>query len=169
MNLIKQILSITLTLILLLSFTNCSTAQKLQKEAPVQFGEVYCENWSAGVQGGGSGLNIFITVKEETNIILDSVYFRGKSAKLQLNITSDNYDYIGNFKTDINQSKDIILSSDRNEEYINNMPKHITEMPFELKDNECVVSYFKGTEVFYYKISKVIQREPLHYPSSPRN
>nr|WP_321234022.1 hypothetical protein [uncultured Psychroserpens sp.] len=167
MKVIKQISSLISMLILMASFSQCSTAQKLQKKAPIQFGEVYCQNWIAGVQGGGSGLNLFIPTMD-VSIVLDSVYFRGKVTKLEINPNNKQL-YIGRFKSEINQPKDIILSSDPKEEYTNKMPIKEAKMPFELNDNECVVSYQKGEKTLYYKIPNVIQKEPLNYPSSRPN
>ena len=147
------------------SFSQCSTAQKLQKNAPTQFEDIYCQKWTAGVKGGGSGLNLFISAKDKS-IQLDSVYFRGKATKLEVK-SGDLQLYIGRFKTEFNQPKDIVISSDSNEEYDNQLPQKTEVIPFELKDNECVVSYIKDDKTLYYKISNVQQREPLSYPSAP--
>ena len=150
----------------MVSFSQCSSALKLQKEAPITFGEVYCQNWVAGVQGVGAGLNLFIPVTD-LSIVLDSVYFRGKVTKLELR--QDNLLYVGRFKTNLNQSKDIIMSSDPKEEYANQMPVKEKEIPFQLEDDECVVSYKKNEKVLYYKISNIIQKTPLNYPSASPN
>ncbi|WP_204344437.1 hypothetical protein [Psychroserpens algicola] len=166
MKILKQITSLLLILTLMASFSHCSSAQKLQEKSPVQFGEVYCESWSAGVKGGGSGLTIFIPVSD-TSIQLDSVYFRGKGSKLET--YPDKPLYIGRFKTEINQPTDLILSSDAKEEYVNKMPEKKENIPFKLNDNECVVSYKKGEKIEYYKISNVVEKAPLNYPSAPAN
>ena len=152
-------------LILMASFSQCSTAQKLQKEAPAQFGDVYCQKWTAGIKGGGSGLNIFIPVMDKS-IQLDSVYFRGEVAKLEVK-AGDLPIYIGRFKTEVNQPKDIVMSSDANDEYTNQIPEKAKIIPFELKDNECVVSYIKDEKILYYKISNVQEKDALNYPSAP--
>ncbi|WP_298755342.1 hypothetical protein [uncultured Psychroserpens sp.] len=148
------------------SFSQCSSAQKLQKEAPVPFGEVYCQNWNAGVQGGGSGLNIYIPIGDHT-IALDSVYFRGRVSKLEMKQNSQLL--VGSFRTDNNSPKDIVMSSDSKEEYANQIPGEMTPIPFELKDDECVVSYKQNNKTLYYKILNVKQKEPLNYPSAPPN
>ncbi len=149
------------------SFSQCSSAQKLQKEAPAQFGEVYYQNWTAGVSGGGSGLNLFIPVMN-TSVELDSVYFKGRASKLEMK-NGNEILYVGRFQTDFNQPKDVVMSSDANEEYNNQLIKTDESMPFELKDHECVVSYTKSGKTQYYKISNIKEREPLNYPSAPPN
>ncbi|WP_460220467.1 hypothetical protein [Psychroserpens sp. MEBiC05023] len=167
MNIIKRVSSLLVMLFLMASFSQCSTAQKLERKAPTQFGEVYCQEWIAGVQGAGSGLTIFIPVND-ISIVLNEVYFRGQMSKLEVNSANPQL-YIGRFKTDINQSSELILSSDQKEEYANKMHEKPKEFPFELKDNECVVSYQIGDKIMYYMISNVVQKVPLSYPSSPRN
>lgn len=162
MKLLKQTSFLIAMLILIASFFQCSSAQKLQSEAPIQFGDVYCQKWVAGVKGGGAGLNVFIPVTDNS-IQLDSVYFRGEISKLEFR-SGELPTYIGRFENDFNQSKDIIISSDRNEEYANKLPKKLVVIPFDLKDDECVVSYIKGDKILYYKISNIEQKMPLNYP-----
>lgn len=145
------------------SFSQCSTAQKLQKTMPTEFGDVYCQKWVAGVRGGGSGLNLFIPVGD-SSVLLDSAYFREKSIKLEVRETTEGLLYVGRFKTDLNSQKDLILSSDPNQEYANKLPAIEKNIPFELKDDECVVTYKQGDKTRYYKISNVKQQEPLNYP-----
>ena len=165
MKVLKNISSLIAMLLLMASFSQCSTAQKLQKEAPVEFGQVYAQSWVAGVKGGGSGINVFIPVKD-TSIALDTIFFRGQKAKLEFN-DDDQPLYVGRFKTSFNQKQDIILSSDMNEEAKNELPTLKEEMPFEFNDDECVISYRKGSQTLFYKISNIKIEQPLHYPSAP--
>lgn len=167
MKSLKYISSLVLLLVLMVSFSQCSTAQKLQKEAPVEFGQVYAQKWVSGVQGGGSGINVFIPV-DNNSVAFDSIFFRGQKAKLKFNESGQNL-YIGRFRTEFNQKKDIILSSDMSEESKNKLPQLKEELPFELSENECVISYHKNNETLYYKISNIKIKQPLHYPSAPPN
>ena len=166
MKSIKRILSFILMLMLMASFSQCSTTQKLQSKAPVQFGDVYYQVLTAGVQGGGSGLNIFIQVRDNS-VVFDSVFFREQGTKLVVS-PQENGLYIGRFQTETNQAKTIILSSDPKEEYANKMPEKKEKIPFQLNDDECVVSYKIESQVLYYKISNVVQKEPLNYPNAPQ-
>ena len=166
MKALKLISFLTLMFIFMASFSQCSSTYKLQKEAPATFGEVYCQDWAAGVQGGGGGLNLFIPIGDQT-MTLDSVYFRGKAVKLELNPNSKIY--VGRFVSGNNAIKDVVLSSDPKEEYGNQMPSVKTTIPFKLKDDECVVSYLKNKTILYYKITNIKQKKALHYPSAPPN
>lgn len=169
MKRIPQISTLMLILILMTSFTNCSTAQKLQQEAPMEFGDSYFQQWVAGIKGGGSGLNLFIPIIEnKNNVVLDSVYFRGKATKLE-KISGENVQYAGYFKTPHNNDKEIILSSDMNEEHKNTISVQTYSIPFDLKDDECVVTYKINEKTKYFKISNIKEKQPLHYPSAPPN
>ncbi|MBR9913507.1 MAG: hypothetical protein GYB32_01565 [Algicola sp.] len=169
MKTINDLSFIGLMVVFVVSFSRCSTAQKLQKEAPLDIGDVYFQRWTGGVKGAGSGLNIFIPT-EQSAVILDSVYFREKVAKLELTETDDSHLYIGRFKTAFNEpDTDLVLSSDQKEEYSNQLPKKKQELPFEISDTECIVSYRKGEKQYYFKISNIQEKEPLLYPSTPPN
>jgi hypothetical protein len=157
-------------LIFLMSLlSNCSSAQKLQEKAPMGYGEVYCEKWVSGVQGGGSGINIFIPISNElpNSIQLDSVYFRGKGSKLEI-IKGENTLYVGRFKTSFNQGQDMVMSSDPNDEYGNPVPILKEKIPFVLQDSECVISYKEGSDTKYFRIENIIEKQPQHYPSAPK-
>lgn len=166
----KKFKSTSLLFLLIILFSSCSSAQKLQSEAPIKYGEVYCETWVAGVRGGGSGINLFIPLSKEApkSVQLDSVYFRGKGTLLE-KIEGEKTLYVGRFQTNFNQMQDIVMSSDPNEEYGNEAPNLDEKIPFELKDSECVVSYKNGDETKYFKIVNVIEKQPQHYPSAPPN
>lgn len=149
------------------SFSQCSTAQKLQKEPPMAFGEVYAQKWVAGIEGGGSGIDVFVPI-EESSITLDSMFFRKQKVKLEF-IDGDNPMYVGRFKTLVNQSENLVLSSDMNEETKNTLPQPAEDMPFDIEDNACVISYKKGNRTLYYKIADIAMKQQLHYPSAPKN
>ncbi len=165
----KLITNVFLIVLILISFSQCSSAQKLQEEALVKFGKAYYQNWVAGVQGGGSGIDIFIPVEQEMpkeQIKLDSIYFRGNVSKLEMSPTNTSL-FIGRFLSESNQKKDIIMSGNPNDEYGNEAPKLKVKIAFELKENECVVSYIEDNKVKYFKIENVVEKQTLYYPSVP--
>ncbi len=165
MKKIKQTSLFLLLFILVIFISKCSSAQKLQGKIPLETGIVYYQTWIAGIKGGGSGVNLYIPIISNANKIeLDSVYFHGKAAKLEA--YSDSL-FIGRFKTNINQKKDMILSSDPLQEYGNQVPKLEKEIPFKLKENQCVISYKEGNKIKYYKIENIKKKELPAYPSAP--
>ncbi|NNK88362.1 MAG: hypothetical protein HKO90_08775 [Flavobacteriaceae bacterium] len=163
----KKLRSIVLTVlafIAMTSFSQCSSSKKLQKNTPEGIGQVFCQSWVAGVEGGGSGLNIFIPVTR-ADLMLDSVYFRGKVARLEFKEQA--MQFVGRYTSDFNKKKDIIMSQDVKEEYGNEMPAIEKPIPFDLKDNECVISLRKGEKTKYFKITNVVEKQALAYPSAP--
>ncbi|MBT8253805.1 MAG: hypothetical protein KJO00_04605 [Bacteroidia bacterium] len=146
------------------SFSQCSDKKKLEKQAPVTIDQPYFQRWTAGVEGGGSGMNIHIPVSD-VNIVLDSVYFRGRVAPLELKKEAGQY--VGRFSSDFNKKKDMIMNEDPKEEYGNTMPEKLKPIPFELKDNECVISYRDGKTVKYFMLSNVVEKPLIAYPSAP--
>jgi len=164
----KVIANIILFSIVLTGFTNCSSAQKLEKDAPFKIGEVYFQSWVAGVEGGGAGTNIFIPIEDNLikTVQLDSVYFRGKASILEF---KPNYPslYIGRFLSSSNQMKDLIMSDEPNAEYGNKLPEPIKSIPFELKLKECVISYLSDGKKLFYKIENITEKRAVQYPSAP--
>lgn len=144
-------------------FIGCGTKPMLQKEAPTDFSNAYFQNWNAGTKLGGSGSTIFIPV-ENNLTVLDSVYFRKKGAKLQYN-TKQNI-YVGYFKNQYLTTNDVVMSDNPLEESKNQITP-LPKIPFNLKPNECVVSYVKNGKTLYYKIRNITQKETLNYPSAP--
>lgn len=145
-------------LIIMINFSSCRGRYKLEKSIQLTLGEVYYQNWIAGVEGGGSGFNIFIPISDNPkNTMLDSVYFKGKKAKLEFN---NNTIFIGRFKTAKNRKRDIILSNDSNADFS-------IKIPFNLNDNECVVSYLNNGKIRYFKIEDIIRKESKIYQKTP--
>ncbi|MBT8394710.1 MAG: hypothetical protein HKO81_04265 [Flavobacteriaceae bacterium] len=166
----KLLVKLILLIIVVIGFTQCSSAQKLEKEAPFKIGKVYFQSWVAGVKGGGSGINIFIPIESisQNKIELDSVYFRGHSSILETKFNRPDF-FIGRFSTATNQQRDLIMSNEPYAEYRNVEPQINTKIPFKLKDDECIVSYIEGNMTKYFLIENVVEEKPVHYPSRPPN
>ncbi|ULC59782.1 hypothetical protein MBM09_02110 [Flaviramulus sp. BrNp1-15] len=140
---------------------------KLQDKAPLEFGDAHYQNWVAGVKGGGAGFNLFIPIKANINkVVLDSVYFKNKKTKLEY--VNDSL-LVGRFKTEMNQKEDIIMSNEPYAEYGNKAPQLPEKIPFELKEDECVISYKEGENTKYYKLSNVFKKQSEFYPRAQPN
>ncbi|WP_424492845.1 hypothetical protein [Salinimicrobium sp. GXAS 041] len=156
---------------IIISMSNCANGQKITEEAPVAFQQAYYTPWVGGVKGSGAGYNLFIPVNGEmAEVQLDSVYFRGKKAKLTTKPQNDNL-YIGHFETSSGTKKapDLVMSSDPREEYGNQAPEIIRDFPFELKEDEAVVSFRKEGKTSYFKISNIQKRDSdvkINYPDN---
>jgi hypothetical protein len=165
MRTIKQISILAMLTLIMTSFSQCSSAQKLQKKAPIVFGETYYEQWVSGVAGGPSGINVFIELKDES-LQLDSIYFRGKVSKFEVK-PSNKLLFIGRFITESKDNIDMMISTNTNEEYSNKAPELPIKIPFELENDECVVSYKISGKTKYYKIANLVKKQSPDIPMSP--
>ena len=147
------------------SFINCSTVKTntFTDAAPFIITTPYYNSWIAGIKGGGSGINVFLPVSDTRNIDIDSIHFRGEKAIVEKKESL----IIGRFKTTLNQSRDLIMSSNPKDEFQNKLIYKFDLSPFVLADNECVVSYRLQNKRHYYKISDLKKAPHIAYPSAP--
>lgn len=150
--------------ILSVTLTNCGGSKSNNSELdfttnpPFKIQKVYSQKWVAGVKGGGSGTNLYITLSEASEgIQFKELFFRNK----KIEVSSSKNKVIGYFKNKNNQ--DVIMDGNATNEAANIPPEKI---PFQLKDNEAVVSYLENDKVVYYKISNIEEKEILAYPQS---
>ena len=162
MNLLKKIPIVLFLSFVMMSFSQCASTYKLENKAPLKLGKVYYNTWAAGARFAGSGINLFIPVESNPkNIVLDSVYFKNKQVELEH--INDSL-FVGRFVTRINQQQDIIMSNEPFAEYGNKVPEPNKKIPFELKENECAVSYKSGKKITYFKITNIYKKRLDSYP-----
>lgn len=158
----KSISSYITYLFLPLAISQCSSGQQMVQKAPFVTGEVYFEQWIAGVQGGGSGIDFYLPIiNMPTTIQLEKVYFRGKVAAVTL---LEDKRYIARFATALNRQRDLTLHADPIEEQVNTPPKH-DPFPVELQESEAGIFYLQDGKPFYTIIKNVIEKESIPRPS----
>ena len=135
-----------------------------EQNPPFTVSQAYFQKWVAGVQGGGSGTNLHITLSNiKEDITIEEMFFGDKIAKANKN--PQNVDlYSANFLNDTN--RDIIMDGNAIKEAKNKIPK---VSPFILSENEVVLSYSLKGDVYYYKISNLIEKPIIAYPGSNPN
>jgi len=163
MNPIKVISNIFLLSVILFSLSSCAggkeTGFSFDQEPPFTLGDVFYQDWVAGVRKGGSGTNIYITIDSYADdVVIMDIYFRNKKLKAQ-NSPQNRDQYIGYHK---NQPKpNIIMDIDPVKESQNIPPE---SFPFQLEEDEAVLSYLHNEEVKFLKISKMEQKPMIAYP-----
>ena len=161
----KDVSFLIVNFIMVLFFAQCKSGYQFEENSAIQFGEPYYQTWVAGVEGGGSGINLYIPITSKPeNIKLDSVYFRGKKSAIEL---SGNNLFVGRFKSIAFQKKDLVMSNEPFGEYGNEVPDIPEKIPFNLKDDECIISFTENNKLKFIKISGIIKKEPIYYPSAP--
>jgi hypothetical protein len=167
MSYIKKTSLFILLGFVIIFISQCSSTKKLQTKLSLKIGDVYYQSWVSGIKNAGSGTNIYIEITSNPKQFeFDSVYFQGKSAKLEF---FSNTSLIGKFNSNINSKKDMVMSNEPYAEYGNKVPKISKQTPFDLKDNQCVISYKDANKIKYLVIDNVRKKELLAYPSSPNN
>lgn len=154
----------------LLNFSACGGAKsegskyQIVKNPPFSYGDVYYQDWVAGIPGGGSGTNVHITFESfSEEVVIKEIFFRNMIETAQISPQIKDR-YIGYFKNEV--KKDIIMDSDPMKEAQNTPP---TIFPFDLEADEAVVSYLHNDSVKYAKITNMRMEEMLAYPSSKPN
>jgi len=130
--------------------------------------KAYYQKWVAGVRGGGSGTDLYISKSVVGDKKLITAYFKGKSVKFDLMVENSNV-YIARFKGEANQRYDLLMEADAINEYGNRAPVKKDSIPFNLTKNDAVVSYFEDNTLKYLKLTNIPEKEKLAYPSAPRN
>jgi hypothetical protein len=121
--------------------------------------------WLAGVQGGGSGINMqFAWDAMPENLVMKEAYFRGLHARIQ----QGQKGYTANFKYVQNGPKDIVMHSDPLQEAVNAppLPKK-KRFPVELLDTQVGIIYEENGELVYTIMNNPIEMPQVAYPSAP--
>jgi hypothetical protein len=146
---------------ILFSFTQCGSI-KLDNNPPFKIEKALYNNWFGG-QPGVSGTKIEIELKENSSIAFDSIFFRNKSTKVEIKTTSKKTLLIAHFNTSKRQNRDLILDVDVTKEIKNTLPE-VKKFPFDLKENEALISYKVGNEIKYFKIENVEKAKSMFFP-----
>ncbi|NNC70180.1 MAG: hypothetical protein HKN90_05080 [Flavobacteriaceae bacterium] len=149
--------------ILMMSFSQCDK-NSFDKKSPVEFKKMYFQDWVGGQPGASGTLVTLIGQKPTAQIDFDSIYFNKNVAKVKMQKNDDELTLTANFIKINPKDRDLILSGDPKEEFGNKPPKNVPKIPFELADNEAVVSYFlKGTKR-YFRVKNIAKKKTLYYP-----
>jgi hypothetical protein len=154
-----KILSI---LIILLSFAQCGSST-LVHNPPFKVEKAFYNNWVGG-QPGVRGIKLEIYLKNAAEITFDSLFFKNKKTKVEVLQKEGRTQLIGHYSTSKRRNSDIIIDIDPKKELQNTLPI-INKFPFELKDDEAIISYKKGNKTVFFKIVKIDQIQPIPYPS----
>ncbi len=154
----------------LIFFSSCASTQKLESTTPFVLAKTTCRPWTAGIKGGGSGMEVLFVMHkvDATELVFEGVYFRDDYAKLEDKGVAGKYH--AKF-TNKNKKPDIIMHADGRKEGGNTAPElNTVKVPFEIKPNEAVLVYTQSGTTKYFKVKDIKEVAPLIYPSArPRN
>lgn len=161
----KKIILMQAAVVMMTLHFSCNSGSKLFEEnPPFQLKEVSFQNRFAGAQEFGKETEIFIHLQSIADgVDMDSIYFRGKAEALKKDSTNPlKYTTLFRSKT----KKSGIMDKNAVKEMNNPVPDIFPDFPFELQDNEAVVSYRKNKKTYYYKASELKEIQAVSYPSS---
>jgi len=150
-------------LAMIFTLSGCSSQKKLVKNHPFELGQATCQTWVGGRPESGSGINLEIPVSNSPNEKMQQAYFREKVATVKLNTVDGKLVAKASFLNANADKPDIVMHSDGTKEVGNQPPKLQEKSPFEMADDECVISYLDGDKMKYFKIEGVKEKEPLIY------
>lgn len=127
-------------------FSSCAGNKGLQEIAPAQFQQAYFTTDAASVK-----LFIPVSAIQTERVELNSVYFRGRKAPLELHEDRPGV-YMANFDTG---KPDMVMHEDPREEYGNKVPESPEKVPFDLDDDEAVIVFTENDTTKFYKITGI--------------
>lgn len=142
----------------LLGFSRCNSQRLLLDMPPFEVGEVKYSSGVSGIESEDTGDYLFVQVVLKEGILLDSVYFRGKKSKMEYFSNQDKWSlYRAKFYKTPFHEKEIVMHADPAKEARNTLLDGVSDVPFDLRPNEAIVSFVKNTKLFYFKIENITE------------
>ncbi|MCF6350136.1 MAG: hypothetical protein L3J23_03775 [Flavobacteriaceae bacterium] len=152
----------TIIPILLLAILSCKSS-KFEKKLPFKIKKATFQHWVGG-QPGVKGIKIAFELQNlEKGIVFHHIYFKNTKEKLYLRNATKNTLLTANINTANRENIDVIIHRDASKEYGNKLPKVKSDFLFELKENECVISYLINEKEKFYKIT-LIEEKHAFFP-----
>lgn len=108
-----------------------------EERVPFKIKSVYFQEWFAGIEHGGTGYTLYLPVVQKgSDVSVEEVYFRNLKGRF--------YFQDGRY---------IAILKNPNKSYVFTKVEKPENYPFDLKDNECVVTYVENDITKFYKMS----------------
>jgi hypothetical protein len=155
-----RIFTICAAVIISINYQCAAPKQDIVQEEPqLKVYRAYFKEWYAGIDVGGTGINLFFpNVNSDNAVEVDSVFFRRLKGKL----VKGRNTYTAILKSDSKYYKHISAVYTPSAE----LDKQ-ANFPFNLKEHECVISYKRNGVIKYQKITNVVEREGQYYKYGP--
>lgn len=138
----------------------CKSAQ-FDAKPPIKITGATFNNWVGG-QPGVSGIRVIIGYEKKGDIEFQKIYFAKKEGRIEAYVRKDKTFLVGHIDTSSREKENMILERDSKKEIKNKLPE--PKFPFELKENEAVISYLKNGKVKFFKIENIKQTKTDFYP-----
>ncbi|MBP2833318.1 hypothetical protein J8281_14075 [Aquimarina sp. U1-2] len=144
------------------TFTQCATGQKMDKNSDLQIKDAFFQEIPSGIANGPITLFVSFKIEETATIQLTHAFFRGKKIALKKSKTSE-HTYEGQY-TYPEKLHDLIMSGDPKKEFGNQVPKIEEPIPFELTGNECMLQYIDDGKEKVFKINTLKEKALKNIP-----
>lgn len=158
----------TLVLISLLIFSSCQSSKtetsiyRLEVNPHFTIVAASYQKWVAGTEVGGSGTDVYLELASlSKEIQIQDIFFSKQTVKAQKRSETSEY-YVGNFRNGV-VMREYIMDEDPIKEAQNTPPP---AFPFQLKHNECVLSYSLNGTLKYFKIENMEEKPMIAYPAA---
>ena len=157
-----KIIKILSILVILVSFSQCGVST-LVKNPTLKVEKAFYNKWFGG-QPGVSGTKVEIHLKDASEVIFVALYFQGKRTKVEVSQIEKFTRIIAHFSTSKRKNRTLILDADATKELENTLPS-LEEFPFQLKENEAMLSYKNDNKIVYFKIENIKKTQSIPFPS----
>ena len=148
--------------LLVLSFISCKST-KFDKNPPFKISNATYNYWTGGLPGA-SGIRIKVAYEASSEFTLKKIYFKNREGTIQTYKVKDKTFFVGSINTS-KQLNNTVMDIDSKKEINNKLPSK--KIPFNLKDNEAVISYKNKGKQHFFKIENIQKTNPDYYPSQP--
>jgi hypothetical protein len=149
-------------LVILLSFSQCG-GSTLVKTPILKVEKAFYNKWVGG-QPGVSGTKLEIHLEDAQEVIFVALYFQGKRTQVEVSKIDKFTRIIAHFSTSKRKNRNLILDADITKETGNTLPS-LEEFPFQLKENESILSYKKENKTVYFKIENIKKVQSIPFSS----
>ena len=157
-----KIIKILSILVILVSFSQCGVST-LVKNPTLKVEKAFYNKWFGG-QPGISGTKVEIHLEDASEVIFVALYFQGKRTKVEVSQIEKFTRIIAHFSTSKRKNRTLILDADATKELKNTLPS-LEEFPFQLKENEAILSYKNEHKIVYFKIENIKKTQSIPFPS----
>lgn len=134
------------------------------------------EYWVGGREESGTGMRFQArwNPRNPSEILVDSLYFRGRIMKLYQEETETGFLITGSYTENSFVKSDLIMHADSLMEVGNQPPKPLpanVDFPFQLNPDEAVISYIQkpSAKKHFFKIRGVVEKSGRIYPGRTKN
>lgn len=141
-------------LIMAIAFTQCAS-MKFSNNPPFKVASATYTHVMGGRAPGNASLDLRIAFTAASEVVFEKVYFQNKIVDGVVENKGGTQYLMARYKDKSSASNNMTLHKDAKEEFGNKVKETQEKFPFELKDNEAIISYKENGKTVYYKVTGI--------------